>query len=58
MVKSAFNLSLDVLLTRIGRARRRASFFFGGGVVGEERSRFINVELALCLIAAGFINME
>lgn len=28
------------------------------GWVGEEGSRFINVELVICLIAAGFVNME
>lgn len=56
MVKNDFNLRLDVLLIRIERARRRA-LFFGGGV-GEEGSRFINVELAIRLVAVGFMNME
>lgn len=45
MFKDDFNVRLDVLLTRIGRARK-STFFWGCGV-GEEGSRFINIELVM-----------
>lgn len=54
MVKNDFNLRLDVLLIRRGQEEGQIL----GGRVGEEGSRFINVEFAIRLIAAGFMNME
>ena len=36
MFKNDFSLRLDVLLTSIGRARRRATFFEGGVGLGRK----------------------